>query len=118
MVETREQIGGQLWKQFKETTCFSKIIEDIEGAFSTVSLLQKVVLNDIVVFKFVKTSYADAPGIVFDGTVKLKPDFDAVRWVPSNNIGECSKIMIISYFKSIILDFSETVGSHDREVCC
>ena len=37
LTQTRDQIGTQLWKQFQDTTCFSKIIGDIETAFSNVS---------------------------------------------------------------------------------
>ena len=36
---TREQVSNQLWEQFRDTTCFQKIIGDIEDAFLKVLYL-------------------------------------------------------------------------------
>ena len=35
----REQFGESMWQRFQETTCFQKVVEDLELAFTKVRLI-------------------------------------------------------------------------------
>ena len=44
-VGAKEEFGQKLWKRFQETTCFQKVVEDVELAFS------KVISSSLVSFQ-------------------------------------------------------------------
>ena len=46
-VGAKEEFGQKLWKRFQETTCFQKVVEDVELAFS------KVIGSSLVSFQIV-----------------------------------------------------------------